>query len=275
MGKMKELMIEMQENAYEIHLAKILGISFDDLMRLDWEILPNESDDGFSYGEIIQFSEDSPKSILSKIERVVNGNVVYLSPGELEQHFDYDEQFETIRHDKEYVKRFKDELTSLEKLNKVDIGDEYLKRILNRQIFIGVITTMETFLSDAFINITFDNEKYFRNFVETHPEFKKRKFELKDIFTESEKIKETAKVVMLDTIYHNLPTVQQMYLDTFKIHFPKIKNIYEYVRMRHDLVHRNGKTKEGHFVNVDDLTIDNLINEVNIFVHEIITELQI
>lgn len=275
MGKMKDLMIEMQEYSYEIHMAKILGISLDDLLRLDWEIQTNESDDGLVYGHRIVFSEDSPKSILSKIDQLENGNIVDLGPGELEQHYDYDEQFETIRHDKEYVKRFKDELISLEKLPKIDVKDLSLKNTLNRQIFIGVISTMEAFLSDAFINLTYDNSRYFRNFVETHPEFKKRKFELKDIFYESEKIKETAKIIMLDTIYHNLPTVKQMYQDTFQIKFPSIKKVYEYVRMRHDLVHRNGKTKEGQQVNTDESTIARLIHEVNIFIHEIIDELKV
>jgi hypothetical protein len=189
--------------------------------------------------------------------------------------YDYDEQFEAIRHDKEYVKRFKDELISLERLQEIDIKDISLKNTLNRQIFIGVISTMEAFLSDAFINLTYDNSQYFRKFVETHPEFKKRKFELKDIFSESEKIKETAKIIMLDTIYHNLPTVQQMYQDTFQIKFPSIKKVYEYVRMRHELVHRNGKTKDGEQVNTDEATISSLIHDVNMFIHEIINELKI
>ena len=88
-------------------------------------------------------------------------------------------------------------------------------------------------------------------------------------------LKDDGKVIMLDTIYHNLPTVQQMYQDTFQIKFPSIKKVYEYVRMRHDLVHRNGKTKDGKQVNTDDATISSLIHEVNMFIHEIINKLKI
>jgi hypothetical protein len=49
---------------------------------------------------------------------------------------------------------------------------------------------METFLADAFINLTIDNEKYLKNFIETHPDFKKRKFELGEIYEEIAKIKD-------------------------------------------------------------------------------------
>lgn len=153
--------------------------------------------------------------------------------------------------------------------------DEVLKAVLNRQMFIGIIGTMETFLADVFINLTFDNEKYFRNFIETHPEFRKRKFELKEIFEQSDKLKETAKKVMLDTIYHNLPTVREMYRNTFEIDFPEIKEAYEYVLNRHDLVHRNGKTKEGQIVVTDEKAIDNLIETVNKLVFGVAEKLEL
>jgi hypothetical protein len=134
---------------------------------------------------------------------------------------------------------------------------------------------METFLSDAFVNLTFDNEDYFRNFIGTHPEFKKQKFELREIYKEYDKLEETAKRVMLDTIYHNLPTVSQMFADTFKIEFPPIKEVYELVLKRHDLVHRNGKTKEGNPVDTDEEAIKDLMEKVTKFIDEVATKLKI
>ncbi len=46
MGRIKDMLIEMQNYAYEINIAKILGISLDDLMRLDWNIETDESSNG-------------------------------------------------------------------------------------------------------------------------------------------------------------------------------------------------------------------------------------
>lgn len=275
MGKMSDLMIEIQEKEAGERIAKILDISLFDLVELEYEIETDESEDGLIYNYRIEFSEDSPKEILEKISRLEDGRRVYLESWELDSEYDYDEQFDAITQNKEFVKKYKDEIANLEVLTHLKMPDEVLKAVLNRQMFIGIIGTMETFLADVFINLTFDNEEYFRNFIETHPEFRKRKFELKEIYEQYDKLKETAKKVMLDTIYHNLPTVREMYRDTFGIEFPKIKDAYEYVLKRHDLVHRNGKTKEGETVVTDEKAIDELIKTINELVYGVAAELKI
>lgn len=263
MGRMSDLMIDIQEKEAGERIAKILDISLFDLSELEYRIETDESKDGLIYNYRIEFSEDSPKEILKKINRLEDGCRVYLDPWELDEEYDYDEQFDAITQNKEFVQKYKDEIANLQVLAHLKMPDEVLKAVLNRQMFIGIIGTMETFLADVFINLTFDNDKYFRNFIESHPEFRKRKFELKEIFEQSDKLKETAKKVMLDTIYHNLPTVREMYRDTFEIEFPEIKDAYEYVLQRHDLVHRNGKTKEGEIVVTDEKAIEELIRTVN------------
>ena len=144
-----------------------------------------------------------------------------------------------------------------------------------RQIFIGVFGTLETFLSDTFINLTIESDEYLKSFVKSHPEFKQRKFELREVFDSYDAIRETAKKVMLDTIYHDLPKVKEMYSSTFKIEFPDLKDIIKQVTTRHDLVHRNGKTKEGAKVNIDKAVIDNLIKVVSDFAKEIANKLHL
>ena len=50
---------------------------------------------------------------------------------------------------------------------------------------------------------------------------------------------------MRDVIYHDLPKVSGMFRDALGIELPNIGEIYKSVFIRHDLVHRNGKTKDG------------------------------
>jgi hypothetical protein len=276
MGYWKDIAIEMQEQEGDRHLADLLGITFDELTELDYEIETDQSKDGLVYNYRVEFDvNNSPKHILRKIKNLEDGCRVYFQPWEFDEEYDYDEQYEAITENKDYLQKFKDEIANLQALNSLKIPDEDLKAILHRQLFISVIGTMETFLADAFINLTNDKEEYLKNFIETHPEFKKRKFELREIFEEYAQIKVTAKKVMLDTIYHNLPTVSQMFSDTFKIEFPNIKDVYEYVLKRHDLVHRNGKTKEGEAVVTDETAINELIDKVTIFINDIATKLDI
>lgn len=276
MGYWKELEIEMQEQESHRHLADLLGITFDELIELEYEIETDESKDGLVYNYRIEFdTANSPKNILQKIKNLEDGCRVYLQPWDMEQGYDYEEQYEAITENKEYLQKFRDELSNLRLINALSVPDKSLKDILTRQLYISVIGTMETFLSDAFINLTNDNNEYFKNFIETHPEFKKRKFELREIFDKYDKLKETAKVIMLDTIYHNLPSVSQLFKDTFKIDFPSIKEVYEYVLKRHDLVHRNGKTKDGTPVETDENSVKELIDKVTNFVEEIAKKLDI
>ncbi len=276
MGQWKEIAIEMQLQNRDRHLADLLGISYDELTELEYEIETDESKDGLIYNYRVEFDIDnSPIRILQKIKNLEDGSRVYLQPWDLEKDYDYEEQYEAIKENKDYLRKFRNELSNLKSLNVIVVPDKKLKGILTRQLYISVIGSMETFLLDAFINLTDDKDEFFRNFIETHPEFKKRKFELREIFDESVKLKETAKVVMLDTIYHNLPLVSLMYKDTFKIDFPSIKEVYKCVLKRHDLVHRNGRTKDGNSVDPDENAVNVLIEKVSRFVEEIADKLDI
>jgi hypothetical protein len=275
MGKLSELMIEVQEKEAGERIAKILDISLYDLVKLEYEIETDKSKDDLIYNYRIEFSENSPKEILEKINRLEDACRVNLEPWELDEEYDYDEQFDAITKNKEFLQKYKDEIVNLKKLTNLKISDDVLKTVLNRQMFIGIIGTMETFLADVFINLTFDNENYFREFIKTHPELKKRTFELKEIFEQTDKLKETAKKVMLDAIYHNLPTVREMYRDTFGINFPQIQDAYKYVLKRHHLVHRNGKTKEGEILVIDKNEINGLIKAVNELVYGIAEKLNL
>ena len=208
MGHLKEIAMEMQERESDRHLADLLGITYEELTELDYEIETDESKDGLVYNYRVEFDKDyAPKSILQKIKNLEDGCRVNLQPWHLEQDYDYEEQYEAIIENKEYLQKFRDELSNLKLINELDVPDKSLKDILTRQLYISVIGTMETFLSNAFINLTNDRDDFFRNFIETHPEFKKRKFELRKIFVEYDKLRETAKFVMLD--YLSQPSINK------------------------------------------------------------------
>lgn len=59
---------EIEEEKNDRHLARVLGISYDDLSQLDYDFYPNESRGGFISGYIIVFNDYSPKKILKKIK---------------------------------------------------------------------------------------------------------------------------------------------------------------------------------------------------------------
>lgn len=277
MGQFKDRMIDDMEERDNKRLASILGITYDELLELNHTIDSDESKDGLMYSYTISFNPFDPvasRIILDKVRGIDKDNQVTLDPYELSENEYYNEQFDLIITNKDYYDTFNRALLSAAKLNDVELeNDDEITSILRRQTYIFVIGALEAFLSEALINLTDENIDYFRNFVETLSEFKEKKFPLSEIFVVQEELKESVKKVLLDINYHNLIKVKEMYQSTFKISFPDIGFLLKSVKVRHDLVHRNGKTKQGEVVKIDKEALSNLIEKTSIFVDEIALKL--
>jgi hypothetical protein len=275
MGRMKDLLIDRMNESDEEQLAHKLGITYDELMELNHKVETEESDDGIVYNYIITFDPNAPKKILSKIKKLDGSNAVLLSPWEYEGDYYYEEQFQAITSNKYFYESFLKAMDSASILNDYDIDEGELTITLKRQIYVSVMAALEAFLSETFINLTNDHPEYFRNFIESYPDFKERKIEMSRIFAEQERIKDTAKKVMVEIIYHNLAKVSKMYNSTFKIEFPDIAAMAKCVHVRHDIVHRNGKTVEGQKVHLNKEVIAELIKLTSSFVRDLANKLKI
>ena len=181
----------------------------------------------------------------------------------------YEDQYDAISSNTAFLETFNSELNDLNSLLTIVPADENLKKIFLRQIFSSVIGTMETYLSDAFINTVLSNEENLRKFYETFKGFGKQNISISAVYDFHDKAEAVAKKTMLDVIYHHLPKVSNMYRDCLGVNFPNFGEIYKAVLTRHDLVHRNGKTKEGDEVEVDVNAVSELIEKMRIFIHEI------
>lgn len=259
MGGLKEYYLEGQEKRY-VRMADALGVSWEELLELDYEIEANVSKDGLVYGYLLQFSEENNPDILKKINGLDENRAVRLAPWILERESEDEYELEAISENTDPKASFLNEISNLEQLLDINIVKEDVKDILLRQVFISMIGALETYLSDTFINNVAGSPSYLEKFVEHHPEFRKQKFSLSDVFQERRRIEEKARNVMVETIYHKLPAVKMMYEATFSIHFPDISAMQRFIIQRHDLVHRNGKTTDGDKVHVSDKTIIELKN---------------
>lgn len=63
----RELEEKYEEEANR-ELAERLGISYDELLELDYEVHEDVSDDGLVYGTYVEFNKDVAPEILKKIE---------------------------------------------------------------------------------------------------------------------------------------------------------------------------------------------------------------
>lgn len=123
-----------------------------------------------------------------------------------------------------------------------------------RLLYVNVITALETYLSDIFISSVNADRALFRKLVETAPEFQSQKIPLSAVFQASEQIDQRVKTYLSELVWHRLDRVKPMFRDVLGVDFPAdMKELFKAIVIRHDLVHRNGKTTDGkeHLLDID------------------------
>jgi len=250
-------------------LSKELGLSLGELEMLNFDIRLVQDNEGYSVYKFILLG-DNPIEVTERILDL-DGDSVELPDYifEIDDEDWYDYEYVSGKDPEENLDVFLEELENLEKLNKLNIKDRKMTIILKRQIFIGIIGSMETYLSDTFIGLVSSNITYLERFVSSHPEFAKRKFELKEVFAVFLDIEKTARNIMLEVIYHDLAKVREMYRKTFEIEFPSIRDAYKCVMVRHDLVHRNGKTKNRQPIALTEKSISHTLQMIRCFIEDL------
>lgn len=246
----------------------------------------SENENAIGFSASLHFGSDQDDDYYSPLDeiRARMEGVVTLDNGEwVVSHYeiheaDYDldpDDFESnykdaVLSNENYFETFSNEVERLGRLSDIELEMEDLMKTLRRQIFIGIITSLETFLSDAFIHKVISTpellESFFANFK--FPEEKIFKRELYEIAINGS-LDELAKNEMVRVIYHNLPKVAEMYRSVLKIDFPDYVNLADAVDTRHDLVHRNGRRKDGTDRVIGKDTIDDLLKAVTEFVKSI------
>jgi hypothetical protein len=184
---------------------------------------------------------------------------------------DYDDYvLNAIAPASEHAARFNAGIENIRKLVKTSV-DPSEQQLFLRLLFSAVITTMETYLSDRFLSSITRNPRALRKFVETFPRFQKEPLNLCDIFKKSEDLETRIRLMLVgEIIWHRLVMVKDMFKDTFDVLFPESDDMGRLLRaidIRHDLIHRSGRSKDGveHTITVQG--IERLIEDANQFAH--------
>jgi len=181
---------------------------------------------------------------------------------------DYDDYFaDIILSNTKFHASFLSNIGEIEALLRIRVSDKLKQKFL-MLLHVSLITAIETYLSDAFINQVMNDKNLIRKFVEVIPEYKNEKISISELFNTVDKIRDKCKEYMLQVLWHNMAKVMPMYKSVLGIDFPKDRRtIYEAIDIRHDIVHRNGKTKEGKAITLEKKDITNLIQKTKEFVY--------
>ncbi|WP_417703140.1 hypothetical protein [Rheinheimera aquimaris] len=256
MGSSKSYWMDHAESQRNVRLAKILGISEDELDQLSFDIDGDYSNDGLLYGYIVQFDDSNEPSIMSKINGLESGSFVNISPwdlddpeeDELEWEVRYSEQLETLN------KHFDKIPTILELHTSHDVHFSLLV-----MLHAHVVSALEQFLSTTFIHHVTNSDLLTRRLIETDPEFGSRKFTVNEIYAQHSNIKSTVATYLKSIIFHDLRKVKPMFKEVLSCDFGDISWLFHAVKVRHDCVHRAGYDKDGKAVSVSVQSINELI----------------
>jgi hypothetical protein len=218
---------------------------------------------------------DAIKGISGFDENLLVHNIGTWLDSELEQKTlqffqDYDDcVINDIATITEYRANFNNAITDIKKLLDTSI-DSTVENCFYRLLYANIITALETYLSDAFINTVLSNPSLVRRLVESTLEFKKEKITVADVYKTIEGIEVKARKYLADFLWHNLAAVRGMYKDTLNINFPNnMGAVYQAILTRHDIVHRNGKDKSGEEKVICRQDVTNLIAEIDALVQRV------
>lgn len=183
-----------------------------------------------------------------------------------DESYDYDKELFDASHQE--IKQLVDAIEPLS----TEVKDK-----LYKMLYAKAITNLETYIGDTLKKYVLEDELYLRLFVERYKPYKDEVLPLCEIYHRLDKIKERVKQTLNELMYHNLGKLKGIYLEVLNVDFGDIKQLSNAVNIRHDIVHRNGKGKEGNerqITKSDVIEVADMVNEFIYFVDSSIPMLQ-
>ena len=153
--------------------------------------------------------------------------------------------FQSLKTSAGPLVEFQRSIEEVQTLLKGPIVDGGAGQCLLRLLYVNVITALESYLADFFSSAITEHKELFRRFVEINPEFEKEKLPFNDIFKAWEGLDARVKAYLVEIVWHHLGRIKPMFRDALGVEFPDADELFKAVLVRHDIVHRNGKKKDG------------------------------
>jgi hypothetical protein len=214
----------------------------------------------FEASDILQGHFDLDEEIIDEVVNELEKECSEWSKIPTEENYDFPVN-------SKFFEAFIESIDSTQKLLQLEV-DKTSKSHFYQLLYASVIIAIESFLSDAFITTVLSSEEYQRKLLETDPKFKKKTLTMNDFFERQKNIKKYIETYLKsEVMWHNLQKVSKMYKSVFDISFndseATIKDIYKAICVRHDIVHRNGKKKDGHNHCLSKHSVISLIEEIS------------
>ena len=137
-----------------------------------------------------------------------------------------------------------------------------------------IVAAVEAYLATSFIDLTLSSDDHIRLLVETDPEFSKRTFTVREIFTKNESLKDDISLYLHSLIFHKVEKVKPMYKSVLDIDLGDVGWLSRAVIIRHHCAHRAGYDKDGNEIDISAYDIEQLIAKCSALVQHIEHEIE-
>lgn len=182
--------------------------------------------------------------------------------------FEEDQKWLQKNDSSTFHRLFLEEINELEKLViKNPLKDK--PYIMYRMTYAHSVSLLEAFLGDTVKSLVNNNDCFFVNSRKI-AELKNARYTLDYLATTESNPKALAIKELSKILYHRMPKVKIIFETILgkKISL-KISEVDKITKIRHDIVHRNGKTKEGNPTYLDQNDLINMFNEIKNFANEL------
>ncbi len=126
------------------------------------------------------------------------------------------------------------------------------------------VTLLESFLGDTLKALITENEQFLKNALRKFKVLKNVKLtELADTDLD---VKSLILKYLGDVLYHNIPNVIEMYEQVLDVKLDiDMSKVVKITKLRHDIVHRNGKSIDGKSISLNDKDFAHAIDDIKEF----------
>lgn len=151
-------------------------------------------------------------------------------------------------------------------------ADPQTANLLEQMALGSVISAVEAFLAEITTYWAIENETVLQRVAAK--ELRDRKFTLAEIFDRPKEFKETVLTHLAgNVVWHRLDKLKPTIEHGLQINLPDISVLMSAVNVRHDIVHRAGRTKEGAPITLSSQQVNDLCTNAREFVMLIEAEL--
>lgn len=148
-------------------------------------------------------------------------------------------------------------------------GDAPTKALLNRLAFAYLFSAFETYLWETMVYWLEDDGDAAVRILDRLPEFANKELKGKDARAFVEGAKENIKGYMQRIPWHRWADVRPLMQIGLDVKVPEFSPFKEDLRIRHDIVHRNGTTKDGQPVLISEQALFDFGARINAYAEEL------